>query len=238
MVSDLRDAVNEFPETSNVVLHVGRNDDGTDPWTPSHVEASVGLRPYETWPSGGSKRDLIQRMAARLRELPGLEIAFSQPIIDTIIDKLFEPHAQLAVRIFGDEYEEMRRIGNEVADVLRNIPGATDVELDQQPPLPQIVIQVDREAAARYGINVADITDLIQTGIGGGAVSRVFIGERVYDTTVRFPEAVRSSPEAIGRLLLTSSGGALVPLSQVARIKLQQGESTINRDMNRRYLMV
>jgi cobalt-zinc-cadmium resistance protein CzcA len=242
MVSDLRDAVNEFPETSNVVLHVGRNDDGTDPWTPSHVEASVGLRPYDTWPSyswpsGGSKRDLIQRMAARLRELP-LEIAFSQPIIDTIIDKLFEPHAALAVRIFGDEYEEMRRIGNEVVDVLRNVPGAADVELDQQPPLPQIVINVDREAAARFGINVADITDLIQTGIGGGAVSRVFIRERRYDVTVRFPEAVRNSRDAIGNLVLTSSSGALVPLGQVASIKLQSGESTITRAMNQRHVLV
>jgi cobalt-zinc-cadmium resistance protein CzcA len=112
------------------------------------------------------------------------------------------------------------------------------VAVDDRPPLPQITITVDREATARYGINVADITDLIQTGIGGGAVNQVFIGERRYDVTVRFPEAVRSSPEAIGRLLLTSTGGALVPLSQVAKIKLQEGESTINRNMNRRYLLV
>ena len=110
--------------------------------------------------------------------------------------------------------------------------------VDDRPPLPQIIIAADREAAARYGINVADITDLIQTGIGGGAVSQVFIRERRYDVTVRFPEAVRSSAEAIGRLPLTSTSGALVPLSQVARIKLQEGESTINRDMNRRYLLV
>src|SRR5262249_50681221 len=106
------------------------------------------------------------------------------------------------------------------------------------PPLPQITITPDREAAARYGINVADITDLIQTGIGGGAVNQVFIGDRHYDVTVRFDVAARSSPQAIGNLVLTSSPGALIPLSQVARTQLQQGESTINRDMNRRYLMV
>src|SRR5260370_40590447 len=114
--------------------------------------------------------------------------------------------------------------------------GATEAADEQPQQTPQIIITPDPEAAARYGINGADITDLIQTGIGGGAVSQVFIGERRYDTTVRFPAAGRSSPEAIGRLLLTSSGGALVPLSQVARIKLQQSESTINREMNRRYL--
>src|SRR5207253_8399208 len=160
---------------------------------------------------------------------------FSQPIIDTLIDRLFEPHAQLAVRILGDDYSEMRRIAGEVVDILREVPGTADVELDQQPPLPQIVIKVDREATARYGINIADVTDLIQTGIGGGAVGQVFIGERRHDVTVRFPDSVRNSREAIGNLLLTSSTGALVPLSQIASVKLQSGESTITRAMNQRH---
>ncbi|HKD31710.1 MAG TPA: CusA/CzcA family heavy metal efflux RND transporter [Xanthobacteraceae bacterium] len=238
MDADLREAVLEFPEVSTVVNHIGRNDDGTDPNTPSHLEMLIVLHPYDTWPSGESKEDLIRRMKARLAELPGYELAVSQPILDSIKDKIFEPHSQLAARIYGDDFDELRRIGKDVATVLKATSGTAEVLVDDRPPLGQITITADREAAARYGINVADITDLIQTGIGGGAVSQVFIGERHYDTTVRFPEAVRSSPEAIGRLPLTSSSGALIPLSQVARIKLQQGESTINRDMNRRYLMV
>jgi heavy metal efflux system protein len=153
-------------------------------------------------------------------------------------DKIFEPHSQLAVKIFGDNFNELRRIGKDITKVLKTVDGTEDVAVDDRPPLGQIAIAVDREAAARYGINVADITDLIQTGIGGGAVSQVFIGDRRYDVTVRFPAEVRNSPEAIGNLVLTSSTGALVPLSEVAHIKLQQGESTINRDMNRRYLLV
>jgi cobalt-zinc-cadmium resistance protein CzcA len=104
--------------------------------------------------------------------------------------------------------------------------------------LPQIAIKVDREATARYGINVADISDLIRTGIGGEAVSQVFIGDRRYDTTVRFPPEARGSPEAIGNLVLTSSSGALIPVSQVAQVGLQTGESTITREMNRRHLTV
>jgi len=238
MVVDLRNAVSEFPEVSQVVIHVGRNDDGTDPWTPSHIEAGVELRPYNTWPSGSSKRDLIRRLAARLRELPGFEIAFSQPITDTILDTIVDPHAQLAVRIYGDDYDEMRRIARDVVDVLSTVPGTADVALDRQPPLPQVVIKIDREAAARYGINVADVTDLIQIGIGGGAVSQVFIRDRRYDTTVRFPEWARKSPEAIGSLPLASTSGALVPLAQVAQIQLQTGESTITHEMTRRYLLV
>jgi cobalt-zinc-cadmium resistance protein CzcA len=238
MDGELRKAVLEFPEVSTIVGHVGRNDDGTDPNTPSHLESLIVLHPYDTWPAGESKPDLVHRMKKRLAELPGYELAFSQPILDSIKDKIFEPHSQLAARIFGDNFNELRRIGKGVAEALKTVPGATDVLVDDRPPLAQITITPDREAAARYGINIADVTDLIQTGIGGGAVSQVFVGDRRYDVTVRFDVQARNSPEAIGNLLLTSSTGALVPLSQVARIKLQHGESTINRDMNRRYLLV
>jgi len=238
MDAELRKTVLEFPEVSTIVTHVGRNDDGTDPWTPSHVEAVVMLRPYDTWPKPGDKEDLTRRMAARLAELPGYEIAFSQPIVDSVTDKVFDPHSQLAVKVFGDDFAELRRIAKDIADVLETVPGTADVLVDYRPPLAQVAIKVDRQAAARYGINVSDISNLIQTGIGGGAVSQLFIEERRYDTSVRFVEDARNSPEAIGSLVLTSSSGALVPLSQVAQIKLQSGESTINRDMNHRYLMV
>jgi cobalt-zinc-cadmium resistance protein CzcA len=155
-----------------------------------------------------------------------------------VLDYIFEPHSDLSVRVYGDDFNELRRIAKNVADVLETVPGTTDVLVDETPPLAQIAIKIDRQAAARYGINVADVTDLIQNGIGGGAVSQVFIGERRYDVTVRFAEATRSSPEAIGNLVLPSSTGALVPLSQLAHIQLQTGESTINRDMNSRYLGV
>ena len=117
----------DFPEVDNVVTHVGRNDDGTDPWTPSHLEAGITLRPYNTWPSGGTKQDLIRRMAARLAELPGYEIAFSQPIIDGVKDYVFDPHSQLSVKIYGDDFRELRSIANDIVDVLKAIPGTADV---------------------------------------------------------------------------------------------------------------
>lgn len=122
--------------------------------------------------------------------------------------------------------------------MLKATPGVTDAAIDQYTPLPQVSIKVDRAAAARYGINVADVTNLINTGIGGAAVSQVFIGDRHYDIAVRFPAAARNSLEAIKNLLLTSSDGALIPLSQVAEVKAQSGESMINREMNHRYLLV
>ncbi len=238
MAANLRKVVREFPEVSYIVTQLGRNDDGTDPWTPSHIEASVGLHPYDTWPRGETKQDLIRRMATRFRLLSGSDVGFSQPMIDGVNDKIAGAHSQLVVKVFGDEFGELRRIAKEVVEVLRDTPGTADVAIDQEPPLPQIAVKVDREATARYAINVSDISDLIQKGIGGGAISQVFIGERRYDTTVRFPPAARDSPEAIGDLVLTSSSGALIPLSQVARVALQTGESTITREMNHRHLTV
>jgi heavy metal efflux system protein len=238
MVAGLRQALREFPEVFYVVNHTGRNDDGTDPWTPAHMEAAVGLTPYSTWPTGETKDELIKKLAARLDQLPGFEIAFSQPIIDSVLDSAFEPHSSLAIKVFGDDFNELRRIGHDIIGVLKTVPGVTDVGIDQYTPLPQLSIKVDRAATARYGINVADVVDLISTGIGGAAVSQVFIGDRRYDITVRFPAKDRNSPEAIKNLVLTSSDGALIPLSQVAEIKLQTGESMINREMNHRYLLV
>jgi cobalt-zinc-cadmium resistance protein CzcA len=159
-------------------------------------------------------------------------------MIDGVNDKISGAHSQLVIKVFGDEFGELRRIAKEIVEILQDTPGAADVAIDQEPPLPQIAVKVDREATARYAINVADISDLIQKGIGGGAISQVFIGERHYDTTVRFPPAARNSPEAIGDLVLTSSSGALIPLSQVAQVVLQTGESTITREMNHRHLTV
>ncbi|HEY1544569.1 MAG TPA: CusA/CzcA family heavy metal efflux RND transporter [Xanthobacteraceae bacterium] len=238
MVAELRAAVREFPEVAYIVTHIGRNDDGTDPWTPAHMEAVVGLTPYSTWPAGETKQDLIRRMADRLGQLPGFEIAFSQPILDSVLDHVFEPHSSLAVKVFGDDFNELRRIGGDIIKVLDGVPGVTDAAIDEYTPLPQISIKVDRAATARYGINVADVVNLISTGIGGAAVSTVFIGDRRYDVTVRFPAADRNSPDAIKNLVLTSSDGALIPLSQVADVRLQTGESMINREMNHRYLLV
>jgi cobalt-zinc-cadmium resistance protein CzcA len=238
LTADLRRAVSEFPEVSYVVSHLGRNDDGTDPWTPSHVEAAVGLHAYDSWPAGETKQRLVERIAARLDQLPGLEVAFSQPIIDGVLDKVFDPHSALTIKVVGDDFNALRRIGKEIVAVLNAIPGVTDAAIDQYAVLPQVAIEVDRVATARYGINVADVADLIRTGIGGDAVSQVFIGERRYDMTVRFPPEVRNSPEAIKDLVLTSSSGALVPLSQLANVHLQTGESMINREMNHRYLAV
>ena len=238
MADEVRAATLEFPEISTIVTQLGRNDDGTDPWTPSHIESFVGLKPYGAWANHGDKADLIRRLSERYAKIPGATVGFSQPMIDGVNDKISGAHSDLVVKVFGHEFAETRRIAGELVNVLQAIPGASDVTIDQEPPLPQIQVKVDREAAARFGINVADIATIIESGIGGKAISNVFIGERVYDVAVRFPESVRGSAEAISSLTVTLPTGARIPLSQVAQINSTTGESTITREMNRRHLTV
>lgn len=238
LADDLRRATREFPEVSYVVTQLGRTDDGMDPWTPSHIECAVGLTPYATWPKGETKRALIEKLDARYHQIPGVSVGFSQPIIDMVFDKIAGAHSELVIKIFGRDYGEMRRIGTDMAHVLEGVRGAADVAIDQEPPLPELVVTVDRAAAARHGINITDIKDLIEVAIGGKAVANLFLAERRYDIAVRFIEEARNSPEAIGNLTLTTASGTRVPLSEVAHIGLRSGESTITREANRRHLTV
>jgi cobalt-zinc-cadmium resistance protein CzcA len=239
MASELRAAILEAKrEVSHVVTQLGRNDDGTDPWTPSHIECSVGLHPYATWPNGETKHDLIRKLGERLRHIPGIAVGFSQPMIDGVNDKIAGAHSELVVKIYGKNLDEMRRIAGDIVGALEKTPGAVDVAIDQEPPLPQVQIRVDRPAAARFGINVGDVGELIEIGIGGRGVAQLFVGERRYDIAIRFIESARNSPEAISNLTVTTAGGARIPLSQVAEIELRSGESTITREMNKRHLTV
>jgi heavy metal efflux system protein len=161
MANELRAATLEFPEISTIVSQLGRNDEGTDPWTPSHIECFVGLKPYATWPGGETKQDLIRKLGERYSKLPGTVVGFSQPMIDGVNDKISGSHSDLVVKVFGQDFPEMRRIAGNLVSILEKIPGASDVTIDQEPPLPQIQVKVDREAAARFGINVADVASII-----------------------------------------------------------------------------
>ncbi|MGC4021197.1 MAG: CusA/CzcA family heavy metal efflux RND transporter [Cyclobacteriaceae bacterium] len=238
MADSLRKVTLKHPEVTYMVTQLGRNDNGTDSWTPSHYECSVGIKPYSEWPRGKTKYDLINELADDYAKMPGYTVGFSQPMIDGVMDKIAGAHSELVVKVFGDDFKETRRIAEDVLKTLRSIKGAVDLAIDQEPPLPQLQVKIDREAVARYGLNVADVADLIEVAIGGKAISQIFIGERVYDITCRFNKESRSTPEAISNLMLTTPDGARIPISQVAAVELNTGESTITRELNKRHLTV
>src|SRR5258706_10072509 len=238
MASELRRTVREFPEVRYIMTQLGREDAAVDAWTFSHIEAPIGLTPYETWPAVETKADFVRKLNARLHQLPGFEVGINQPISDMVFDLVGGAHSALVIRVVGDDLKEGRRISGEIVDVLRNIRGTAQASIFQEPPLPQIALEADRAAAARYGINISDITNLIQNGVCGAAVTQVFVGERVNDASIRFPLSSRHDPEALGNLTLPNSSGMQIPLSEVAKISQRNGEGTITRTTGRRNLTI
>ena len=239
LASDLRRVILKNPEVSYVVTQTGRNDDGTDPWTMSHIEAPVGLKPYDTWPPGETKRQFVDRLAVDMaKELPGYSIGISQPIIDGVNDMIGGAHSPLVIKVFGDNLDELRGIGQRIVDVLYTIQGTSSASIFQEPPIPQIEVKLDREKAARYGIAMNDVLNLIQTGVGQAPVSTVYVGERTYPLTVRFAEVARNTAEALANLPIAAASGAQVPLSQVADVRLRLGESIVTREMGQRNLTI
>lgn len=238
MADTLRQRTLRHPEVTYMMTQTGRNDDGTDPFTPSHYECSIGLLPYGDWPSGKTKQDLIKELAADYAGMPGYTVGFSQPMIDGVMDKIAGAHSELVVKVYGKDFRETRRTAEAVMATLATVPGAADLAIDQEPPLPQLQIQVDRAAIARYGLNISDVAELIEVAVGGKAVGQIFSGDRVYDISCRYLEDARNTPEKIGNLMLTNGDGIKIPLSQVAKVQLATGESTITREMGRRHLTV
>ena len=238
MSDSLRQRTMKYGEVTYMMVQAGRNDDGTDPWTASHFECSIGIKPYNQWKNGRSKADLIEDLSREYASMPGYTVGFSQPMIDGVMDKIAGAHSELVVKIYGEDFKETRRIAEQVMSAIKGIKGAVDVAIDQEPPLPQLQISVDRDAVARYGLNVTDVSELIEVAIGGKAVAQVFSGNKVYDVICRYEEQSRNTPEKIANLMLTAQTGAKIPLSQIATVKTATGESTITREMNKRHLTV
>ena len=238
MATTLRGRLKTFDEVTYVMTQTGRDDEGVCPFSFSHIEVMIGLKPYNTWKDGRKKSDLIADMAAMIDTMPGYEAGFSQPIIDMVQDQIAGAHSDLAIKIFGEDLAESRRIAEDVVKVLSSIQGAGDVGIMEEPFLPQLQIVADRDKIAQYGLNVADVAELIEVAIGGKAISQVYIGSKVYDVICRFNDISRDTPEKIGALLLTSGSGAMIPLSSVAQIKTTTGPSMISRETNQRFVTV
>ena len=238
MADEMRNRLKAFDETSYVMTQLGRDDEGAECFSLSHIEVGVGLKPYNTWKSKRTKTELVAAMSDTINTMPGYTAGFSQPIIDMVMDQIAGTHSDLALKIYSDDLETTRTIAEQIVNLLSKIPGASDVAIDQEPPSPQLQISIDRQRIAQYGLNASDVADLIEIAIGGKAVSQIFSGSKVYDITCRYAEKYRDTPEKIAALTLTTQNGVRVPLSAVATVKTSLGASTIMREMSRRYTLV
>jgi cobalt-zinc-cadmium resistance protein CzcA len=231
-----------FPEVTQVVSQIGRPDDGTDTGGFGNTEYFVDLKPKGQWRPvfREDKDELIAAMNREISSLPGAAWNFSQPIEDNVGETVTGTKGQLALKIYGNDLKTLETTGEEVIAIMQRIPGITDVKLYRDTGQPNLNFTVDRTAAARFGVNVSDIQDVIETAVGGKAVSQVLpqgSPER-YDVVVRYQEKYRNDQKAISAIRLVSPSGERVSLAQLTKVQIRDGAYDIYREGNSRYLSV
>jgi cobalt-zinc-cadmium resistance protein CzcA len=234
---DIRASLLEFREARSVLTQLGRPEDGTDPKGFNNLEVLVDLKPKDTW-RFRDKDELVKAMAKRLSVFPGLQFNFSQVIQDNVEEAISGVKGEIAIKVFGDNLKILQEKANQITGILRSIEGATDVAAEQQSGLSQLVISIDREKIARFGINVADVEDVIAMAVGGKAATQMLEGERRFDVTVRLSPEARDSVGAIEDITVLARAGSRIPLAELAEIKTSQGASRISRENNMRLIAI
>jgi cobalt-zinc-cadmium resistance protein CzcA len=230
--------VKTFPEVRQVVTKIGRPDVATEAMAIYQGDLYVLLHPIEAWPTGRTKAELIDAMAASLESMPGMSFNFTQPMAMRLDEVVSGVKADVAVKIFGPEPATLEHLATEVQAVLSRVDGVADLQAEQLSGAAQLQIVVDRAAIARYALNVDDVRQTVETAVGGLAVSEVLDGPRRFPVVVRFSEATRADSAALGSLLLTAPAGERVPLARIASISETEAPEVIAHEGGERRLVV
>ncbi|MBM3407563.1 MAG: efflux RND transporter permease subunit [Betaproteobacteria bacterium] len=231
---DAMKRIASVPGVKMVVSKLGRGESPADPAGPNESDPIVLIDTK----SGRTQDEIDEDIRQRLSTIPGVQIVLSQPIAERVDEMVTGVRSQLAIKVFGSEISELRRISEAVARILRSVPGAQDIRIERLSGQQSLRIEIDRFAIARYGLNVADIHDIIETAIGGREVTSLYEGERRFAVTVRFPAERRNSIEAISAIKVRSHDGSEVPLSALARIQLVDGPAQLSRESAKRRVVV
>ncbi len=237
MMRKVRKALLTVPEVSTVVSKAGQPEDGTDPKTISMSETFVGVKPQEEWRKGLTREQLIDQMDSAVSAIPGMEPSFSQPIRDNVLESISQIDGQIVIKVAGDDLAELRRITESVLHEIKQVPGVYRAEIDRLGDLPQLVIDIDRERAARYGLNVGDVQDVIESALAGKATTSLWEGERKFAIAVRLPPERRTIENLPNTLVATPDGG-FTQLSNVTHIRKISGAMDIAREAGRRTMAV
>jgi cobalt-zinc-cadmium resistance protein CzcA len=228
-----------FPEVTQVVSQVGRPDDGTDSTGFFNTEYFVDLKPRDQWrPQFKTKDELIAAMDKQVSVIPGVDWGFSQPIADNVEEAVSGVKGQLAVKIFGGDLHALEDTADKIEDVMKTIPGIADLGVFRVLGQPNVNLVVDRLKASRFGLNVSDVQDGVQTAVGGNAVSQVLQGERRYDLVIRYQPQFRQTIQDIADIRIVAPTGERVSLGQLCDIQVQDGASMIYREANSRYIAI
>jgi len=239
LVPKIRECIARTPEVTELMTQIGRPEDGTDPTLPNNLEIFVKLRPMAEWRRGKrSLEDLVTEMEHSLRNVPGIEYNFSQPIRDNVNENISGQFGQIAVKIYGDDLEALQQTAEKTQAAIAQVPGAADLGIVKSGEMPQIAVRLDREALARYDLDLGDVQDYIETAMAGHAASELWEGEKRFDVTVRLPSATREDVGSIRNIMLPLKSGALVPIAAVADVSMGTGRAAITRENGRRYIGV
>jgi cobalt-zinc-cadmium resistance protein CzcA len=228
----------KIDEVTGVVSRIGRGEVGAHSHPVNSVETVILLKPRDEWVNGETQEELTNYIRNQLGDVPGVLTNFTQPIKMSVDELLEGVRAELAIKLFGDDLEVLKRKAEEIVEAVATVSGAVDVQADQVIGSPQLLIRVDRQATARYGINVADVQEVMQAAVGGKTAGQIFEGVRRFDILVRFEESYRNTAEAIGRILVQSPTGSWVPLRELATIEEVVGPREITREQNQRFITI
>jgi heavy metal efflux system protein len=227
-----------IPGIENVVSRLGRGESPADPAGPNEADVIATLKPIEDRPRDLTQPKIADMMRDRLARIPGINLVMSQPISDRVDEMVTGVRADVAVKIFGDDLDTLIEKARAVAQVATTIPGTQDTRVDRVGGQQYLVIDIDRSAIARYGLNASDVNDTIEMAIAGKSATEVYEGERRFQAIVRLPANDRSKIEDIKQIMVSSPNGPRVPLEDLASIRVQEGPAQINRDMARRRIVV
>ncbi|MNK37107.1 Cobalt-zinc-cadmium resistance protein CzcA [compost metagenome] len=233
----IEEALLEFPEVETVVSRTGRPDIASDPMGVNLTDTFVMLKPRKEW-KHASKAALEEAMRERLSEIPGVNYNFTQPIAMRVDELISGVKSDVAVKLFGEDLDVLSRSANQIAAAIRKVPGAREVNVEQVEGQTYLNIKINRLALARYGSSVDHVQEVIEAAIGGRSVGELIEGQRRFDILVKLPEEHRGSMEAISNLLIDTPQGGLVPLSQVADIRMEEGPSQVSRENTQRRIVV
>ncbi|HUH46490.1 MAG TPA: efflux RND transporter permease subunit, partial [Arenibacter sp.] len=235
----IRNIISKYPQVDYVITQTGRNDDGTDPFPANRNEILIGLKDYNSWSDTLSKNELVRQIRTELEnELPGARFTSGQPIIDQVMEIVTGSAADLAVSLIGDDLVMMRTKADSIAQIMEGMQGSEGVNIEQENTQDQLAIHIDRNSAARYGINISDIQDMIEAAIGGKNISVLYDGAKRYDIVVRYLPQFRNNVDDIKKLLIPAASGALIPMDQLAKISFVEGQTNIYRYNNKRMVTI
>ncbi len=233
----LRGILAGFPEVNAVVSKAGRPEDGTDPKNINMTELLVDLKPDSQWRPGMTKDKLVREMEDKVNDMPGIEPTFSQPVRDQILESISQIDGQIVIKIFGDDMKTLRETGRQLLDSIGKVPGVARAFIDRDGDLPQYRLEIDREAAARYGLNVADIQDVIETALAGKVATELWEGDRHFSVVVKLKDDERSL-DRLREVLVPTPSGAQVPLANLVDFKLGSGAMNIARESGQRVVAI